>query len=579
MIRKTSLVATVKYLLSILVCASTLMHVEAQSYCHLVKSVGTSFTDTITEPGTYYYSAETFDLPMNLDIISSDPACSTPPELWFDLTCTPGVYTDPKMLELLQDTAKYGISVPMKLSCTTEWVDSLNAYVHHLSLGKKYRNRLKLVGIDYNVTAYVKAVVPCGGVARMEQDTSSMSCVRDARRVALPDSTRVLANDSLSTYLFPFQDWLNGADSVALRWSGPEPAHIWINGTSCEFEIDVQHSWDNFVIPANGEVHLNKSYLNLGLREVQDSTGYLFAKVFSPEEGRLVSCPLVPETKGATLLHYDSVQHVSAGEEAFFCFPISWESMEWVAHTRKKVKLYLHTSPELAAVDSFSFDLEDDARRVLVWSKPEMTLLKRHASAQLLFVRLQSASDFAFTPLALSAMSPCANKSTRLRPGVSYPCSNNSIYGFYYSDWEGYPMEIEWIASKAQEIQNIFIADTCEFQLRWSTTSTKKRCVYYKQTPRGDPSLSIDWNVDSATIAGWKERVTPEGYFYLRMTGGGTITFTTSKPEEEEPEDIPTGCYIVKPETECRKVFRNGQIYIIRGGKAYTITGQTAKIE
>lgn len=548
-------------------------YAHAQSFCHLVQDVGTHYEDTVESAGTYYYSAWTYDLPMDVYITSLDPSCSEPPQVWADLTCTPGVYDDPNVQELVRDTAKYGVSVPMYVGCETQFIDG--HYVHHLKLGKSYRNKLQLIGVDYNVRAYVKVVLPCAGAALMEQDTSSQACIKDARRLALTDGTRVLANDSLSTYLFPFKDWLTEADSVALYWEGTEPAHIWLNGNNCEFEIDVQHSWDNFIIPANEEVHLPKDYLNLGLREVPDSTGFLFAKIFSAEEGICSTRPLLPETKGATMLQFDSTYQVSAGENSFFCFPISWESIKWEAQTRKKVTLYLHASPDQAPVDSFAFDLENDSRRVLFWSKPEMALIKPHAIGELLFVRFRSSADFRLTPLSLSDLSPCVNKATRLRSGVTYPCSKDKIFGLYYSDWEGYPMQIQWVALQTSDLQNFFIADTCEFQLRWDTNSTKKRCVYHYQTPRGSQTFTID----STTIAEWKSRVKADGYFYLRITAGGTITFTNNKPEEEEPEDTPTGWFYVEPETEYRKVIHNGQIYILRGGKTYTITGQSVKIE
>ncbi|MBR6065518.1 MAG: hypothetical protein IKP57_03750 [Paludibacteraceae bacterium] len=565
-----------KYLLYIILFAHACTYTYAQSFCHLVQDIASHYEDTIEAAGTYYYSANTDSLPMDLYFISTDPTCATPPELWFDLTCTPGVYSDPNIRELLQDTAKYGISVPMKLNSETEWVDSIQAFVHHLKLGKSYRNRLKLVGINYNVRAYVKVVVPCAGIAKIEQDTSSMACYNEARRVNLPDSTHVLANDSLNTYIFPYKDWIAQADSVALHWEGTDSVILWIESSDCEFIPDALHAWDFYDIPANGEYHLSRKQMEEALRAAQqDTTGFFFAKIFSAEEGRLFTRPLIPETKGATMLQFDSTYQVSAGENSFFCFPISWESIKWEAQTRKKVTLYLHASPDQAPVDSFSFDLENDSRRVLFWSKPEMALIKPRAVGQLLFVRFRSSADFRLTPLSLSDLSPCVNKATRLRSGVTYPCSKDKIFGLYYSDWEGYPMQIQWVAPDPNDLQNFFIADTCEFQLRWNVYSTRKRCVYYYQTPRGSQTFTID----STTIAEWKSRVKADGYFYLRITAGGTITFTNNKPEEEEPEDTPTGWFYVEPETEYRKVIHNGQIYILRDGKTYTITGQSVKIE
>ena len=565
-----------KYILFIVLSALAYTCVHAESYCHLVQPVGTSYSDTISIPGTYYYSAWTYDLPMDMCFIATDPTCTTPPEMWFDLTCTPGVYDDPNIRDLLQDTAKYGISVPMQIGCETMWVDSLNAYVHHLKLGKSYRNRLKLVGIDYNVAAYVKVILTCGGITQIEQDTSSMACYKEARRINVLDSTHVMANDSLNTYLFTYKDWMNQADSVALYWEGEEPVRIWIEGNNCEFVPDVLHAWDYYDIPANGEYHLSRNQMQTALdRGTQDTTGFFYAKIYSAEDGRLFTRPLVPETQGATLLHYDSIQQVTVEEVPFFCFPVSWESVEWVADTRKKVKMYLHTSPNAAPVDSFAFDLEDDAHRVLYLSKPELALLKPHAVGQLLFVSFQSSKDFSFTPYALSVSSSCISSAIRLRSGVPVNCSRDRILNLYYADWEGYPMEIAWTSNDAGLLQNLFIADTCEFTLRWSTNATKKRCVYYYQTARGGET----WTIDSASVAAWKERVTPEGFFYVRTTAGGTITFTNNKPEEEDPEDILTRSNMLSTDPECKKMIRDGQIIIWRAGKAYTIMGQALKID
>ena len=573
-----------KYLLFILLNALAYTCVSAQSFCHLATPVGTSYTDTITTPGTRYYSAWTYDLPIDMYFIASDPNCPTPPEMWFDLTCTPGVYDDPNMQQLIQDTAKYGVTVPMMIGCETTWVDSLSTYVHHLKLGKSYRNRLKLVGIDYNVNAYVKVISPCGGIAQIAQDTSSMACDKEARRVSVLDSTRVLANDSLNTYIFPYKDWISQADSVAIYWEGNEPVRIWIEGNVCDFITDVQHAWDYYDIPANGEYHISRTAMEDALNSgTQDTTGFFYAKVFSAEEGRLFTRPLIPETKGATLLHYDSIQQVSVADNPFFCFPTSWESVEWVAKTRKIVKMYLYTSPELAPVDSFKFDLQDSIRRVLQWSKPEMNLIRKKASSHLLFIRFDcSREEFKFTPYEFTDAG-CLKSTIRLYPGKSEVIGKSQILGLYYEDIEGYPLQISCVNTSANNRQNLFIADTCEFTLRWNTNATKARCVLYKQTNFGGDT----WTVDSTTIASWKSRITPDGYLYVRGTADGTITLTTNKPEEQDPEgddpnDDPgptTDVENTQPKIECTKILYNGQIIILRAGKAYTITGQPVKID
>lgn len=579
-----------KYIFIILLNALAYTCANAQSFCDLATPVGTSYTDTLTEPGVHYYSSWTYDLPMDMYFIASDPNCATPPDMWFDLTCTPGIYDDPNIQQLLPDTAKYGISIPMKIGCETTWVDSLGTYVHHLKLGKSYRNRLKLVGIDYNVKAYVKVVSTCSGIAQIAQDTSSNACYKDARRINVTDSTHVLANDSLNTYIFTYKDWMAQADSVALYWEGNEPVRIWIEGNECDFITDVQHAWDYYDIPANGEYHLSRMQMKDALNSgTQDSTGFFYAKIFSAEEGRLFTRPLIAETKGATLLRYDSIQTVHVDSNAFYCFPKEWTGVEWIANTRRVIKLYLHTSPDTTAVDSFSFDLPDVSsfQRVLVWSIPEMKTLRNYASGELLFVRFECSGDFTFTPMSLPDQTACTSKAIRIRSGIPVNCSKDQILGLYYADWEGFPMKINCKNNNSGDLQNLFIADTCEFTLRWSTNATKKRCVYYKQTARGGEVITLD----SATVTEWKERVSPEGYFYVRTTATGTITITNNKPAEQDPDDgLPldppnedpgtlTGFENHQPKIECTKILYRGQIIILRAGKAYTITGQPIKID
>jgi hypothetical protein len=549
----------------------------------LVQPIGTYYTDTLLAGKTYYFSAQTFDLPMDVYFTTLDSTCSEQPQIWADLTCTPGIYSDPNIQELIRDTAKYDVSVPMSVNCETDYIDG--HYVHHIKIGKSYRNKLKLVGVDYSVPAYVKVIMPCTGVALMEQDTSAQACVKDARRMELPDNTHVLANDSFSTYIFPYKDWLTKADSVALYWDGPEPAKVWVEGNNCEFETDLQHVWDVYDIPANGEFHLSKALMkNASENGTQDSAGFLFAKIVSAEEGQLYTRPLIPDLKGATLLHYNTPQTVTVTDDDFYCFPTDWETVEWIANTRKVVRMYLYTSPGEAAIDSFKFDLRDSTRRVLEWTKPEMSLITAKATSAVLFVRFAcSREEFKLTPYELSEID-CFGTTVRVHSCMPVKTGKNYVYRFYYADWQDYPIEIQWETPVSNQLQNLFIADICSFETNYRNSNTKNHTAYYKQTKRGGET----WTVDSATVAGWVSRITPEGYFYIRTTADGTITFITAKPEEQDPEgDDPedpdpgpaTGIEQQQIVLPCKKILHNGQILIIRAGKAYTITGQTVKIE
>lgn len=574
----------------------------AQSFCHLVQDVGTSYSDTIKEGGTYYYSAWTYDLPMDVWFMT-EASCTEVPQIWSDLTCNPGHYDDPKIQELIRDTVKYGISVPMQLKSETQWVDSLGVYVHHIKLGKKYRNRLKLVGVDYNVPAYVKVVLPCGGIAKMEQDTSSQACLNDARRLELPDETRVLAKDSLSTYIFPYKDWLTIADSVALTWNGPTGARIWVAGDECEFETrtDDGHVWNYYDVEPGGELHLSRNDMQRAVEEgTQDTTGILFAKIVSSEEGTLSSRPLYAQTFGATLLRLNTRQAIEAtNAEAVYCFPKDWESVEWIANTRKVVHLYIYATPEAEPVDSFLFDLQDSLRRVLRWTKQDMNLVREKATGALLFARFSCSKDFKLLPQEWTN-NACEGNTIRLRSGspMNMAKAKSSEYRLYYPDFQGYPMEIVWQSDPADNArQTIYMADQCDFMALYSQRNfmTLYQMTKYVADTIPVTRETIDtWNnkgyIGGASASG--------GWLYIKFTkelATATITFTSFKPAEqdpegddpdypedhtddpdppENPEDPPTATPQTIAPTPCIKQLHNGHIIILREGKYYSLTGQ-----
>ena len=187
------------------------------------------------------------------------------------------------------------------------------------------------------------------------------------------------------------------------------------------------------------------------------------------------------------------------------------------------------------------------------------------------------------TPFELSN-DACLSNTVRVHSGVSLATGKNYVYRFYYEDWKDYPMEIEWTTSDASKLQNLFIADICSFETNYRNSNTKNHTAYYFQTARGGQT----WTVDSATVVGWETKLPPlDGYYYIRTTADGIITFTTTKPEEldpegDDPEDepgTPTGLHEQVKTLPYQKIMHKGQIYIMRGGKTYSITGQTVKIE
>lgn len=578
-------------------CLVAQAHVEAASFCSQVTPVGTYFTDTVTQAGTYYYSAWTFDLPMQVHFVPTDKSVTTPPQIWVDLTCEPGIYFDPNIQELVADTAKYGISVPMKLSGTSTWVD--DHYEFDLRIGKSYRNKLKLVGVDYNVQAYVKVVYSAAGSLIMEQDTSANACLNEAKKVALETSYRVIENDTISTYLLPYKEWLNsGVDSVAISWTGAEPVSVWTHGDNCEFELNTMQCWNVWPIAANGgEYHISRQEMLRAIDSgTQDTTGLFFTKFKSTAEGSFSVRQLIPDLKGSTLLSYNTKNDIVPGE--LYSFPPVWGETEWQARTRRAVTMYVYTAPDAAPVDSFSFVMQGDSMRVLPLNKTDMKTLNARTSQALLFARFVCSSDFKLLPTTYVG-NTCNTTATWLRSGQLIDISKkgkDDIFYVHASDWDGYPYEVTWTGTG---ILQCYLADACTYTLRPTNSHV---IAYHAFTAAGTIYVDITDN----KYAEWS-MTDADGYVYFRFNHNdpGFVKVTSYAPfmQQDPAEGLLDPVYaddvntppgpttdlesfgpsspVTDPSSSAsdtlspvtKHLLPNGQIVIIRDGISYTLIG------
>ena len=81
--------------------------------CETAIPVDSTYTGHIPAPGTYYFTAWTYDLPLTCYFYPEDEVVS---ELYMDIdfSCTPGVYDDPNMAELLDPVFGWGETVPIR---------------------------------------------------------------------------------------------------------------------------------------------------------------------------------------------------------------------------------------------------------------------------------------------------------------------------------------------------------------------------------------------------------------------------------------------------------------------------------
>lgn len=494
--------------------------------------VNGDYTAVIDGPCTLWYTAGTYDLPLTVHFAPDNLNSSYSPVIELDLTCTPGVYDDPKVHELVTMAEDFNIDFPVKRTC--DKVDYGNGRIEwNFPVNSSYRDQLANFGVTYNVPAFVKVSFPEAGRIYLKPDTLFRNCMENSQYLHLGDTISVLSNDLDRVFVVPMTDWKE--DSIQFVWTGSEPAIFYVATTRCEF---IPEATDPSVI-ATYELQPNqpfkiKSKTMKDIVEKYEAGGLYYGKCIAQSNGQLIieKIPLSPIQGNAILMEYDKPISLKANDNTLYCFPRSWEATQFVANTQFITKIYVSNTIDFTATDDsqnllskFAFTLVDNERELKVSSK-EMKQITAKASDDYIYVRFQCAQATTIVPSAWDA-SLCADNSTKITTEpFSVPAkSSNTVYRLYYDEWKGYDMTVTWMSGTNLKM---YIADTCSFFL----SSNGPEIVFYSSIAKRK-SITIP----ASTIIEWAERVDADGFLYVRLncTNQGTITFTSSKPAEEDP--------------------------------------------
>lgn len=495
--------------------------------------VNGDYTAVIDGPCTLWYTAGTYDLPLTVHFAPDNLNSSYSPVIELDLTCTPGIYDDPKVHELVTIAEDFEIDFPVKRTC--DKVDYGNGRIEwNFPVNSSYRDQLASFGVTYNVPAFVKVSFPEAGRIYLKPDTLFRNCMESSQYLQLGDTISVLNNDTDRVFVVPMTDWKE--DSIQFVWTGAEPASFYVATTRCEFTPEYT---DPSVI-ATYELQPNqpfkiKSKTMKDIMDKYENGGLYYGKCIAQGNGQLIieKIPLSPIQGNAILMEYDKPISLKANDNTLYCFPRFWKATQFVANTQFITKMYASNTIDFTATDDsqnllskYAFTLVDNERELKVSSK-EMAQITAKASDDYIYVRFQCAQATTIIPSAWDA-SLCADNSTKITTEpFSVPAkSSNTVYRLYYDDWKGYDMTVTWMSGTNLKM---YIADTCSFFL----SSNGPEIVFYSSIAKRK-SITIP----ASTIIEWAERVDADGFLYVRLncTNQGTITFTSSKPAEVDPE-------------------------------------------
>lgn len=517
--------------------------------CENAIPVDTSYVGSVPAPGTFYYSASTYDLPMTCYFYPEHPI-EQAPKIYVDFTCTPGVYDDPNIVKLLDAGSGWGIALPLVLTFTDEYDKDYNKY-YSLTIGESYRELMAQYNITYNVEAFVKVEAPCAGEIRMAPDTTFKSCVENSVWLNLPDTVITGFQREADSYVLPFADWKN--DSIQFRWTGNTPVTVWI-GETCDFEFKTSGSncaLDMFVLhpdAGNGE--------NIRVFTKQEIADYIsifgvggvyYLRTVCSEDGDLIveKKPMDEAMAKAKALAINEGTAILANDTAqVYYFPTTWKdnSMIWTSSSENPVTAYFSNNIHFAAdkndpniIDTYSFSFAYQGRE-LALSQKQLKDICAKATGDFVFVKFVTTQATTITP-ALWSIGPCAedadeilvNDSVRLQRNAS-----STAWRINIADWARQDVKLYW---KGTSSNKVFLCDTCKgFTLNKTNTHVK----LYKEISINSDGTRDTLLLTKDELSAVVQYADADGFLYFRFNNSAAGSLIVkAEVSEQEPPVIP----------------------------------------
>lgn len=536
-----------KKFFSVILCVTCALTLLAQTpdglTCETAIPVDKSYQGSIDAPGVYYYTAWTYDLPLTCFFYPTSEVDSL--YLDIDFTCTPGVYDDLNIKELLDETMGWGITVPIRFDNFEEGVDEYSRKYYSLSINRLYRDMMSNFGITYDVQAIVKLVTSSAGSVALTPDTTFRSCIESAQKVQLQDRLRITKLSGNDIYALPLTEWAN--DSVRLVWEGTNPVQLWI-GNDCDFELKLSgenKALRNYDIYSNSG--LNENILVLTRQDINDlinlldNGGIAYMRAITAEDADLIieKQPIQGPMADAIRLEFNQPAAVQANNvQQVYYFPATWKQRDLLLSSEKNTAITAYfygdvnlTQP-LCAYDFSTIDNET----YLGISVKELSDLLKNYKEEYVFVVFNAKQNTTITP-AKWEVCPCVQTTSRVDLGdtVALKARTTVSYRVDYNTWSKNNVTIKWSAKNKMKLA---IADTCA---GFTLAETDPRVLQYKYFENSSSKQLDSIVIAGETIRTWADRVDENGFLYLRCNANIAGSLIISyEPDATVQPVIPT---------------------------------------
>lgn len=542
-----------KKFFSVILCVTCALTLLAQApdglTCETAIPVDSSYTGSIPAPGVYYYSAWTYDLPLTCYFYPEQADVDTP-YLDIDFGCTPSVYEDPNIQELVDETMGWGVEMPIHFDNFIKDYDENGRLYFAISVSEVYRDLMANFGITYDVQALVKVNVNSAGDIYMKPDTAFRSCVESSEWVNLPYTLNASVFMGDDTYVLPLSDWQN--DSIRFVWNGTQaPVQLWI-GETCDFDLKL--TGENAALrtyeiqPNTGQddnIFVMTRQNIIDLINFADNGGVLYMRVIAAETADLVieKQPILGPMADAIRLEFNQAAPVTANDvQQVYYFPTSWKVRDLLLTSivNTPITAYFYEDVLLTKpLGAYDFTTSTDCTTLGISIK-ELSTMLNDLTSEHTFVTFHSTKNTSIIPSKWDVCT-CVQNSSEITPNDSiYVKARNTstYYRISYDKWSKNDVTLTW---KTTGNMRLFLADTCA---GYSLTETDEHVLFYHLYPNKSTIPVDSVKITGAQIRAWEDRVDEDGYLYFRFSANRAGDFIVSSIPDPtvEPEDPSTPC-------------------------------------
>ncbi len=204
---------------------------NAGDICENAIVVDTAYHGTLTA-GEYWFTAQTTTLPLIVSVFPHDTLTPVP-EVWIDLTCTPGVYEDKNVAKMLEKAGQYGLSFPMKEIPEKHYDKDSTTLFYSLMYDTNYRTMLHEQGVTYAIPAFIRVKIPTESDVHVVSRSVSTQCMDFVNQWTMNTKLKLSPADSVNVFVWPIGEWVE--HKYRITWTS-EGSLTMYDGTSCAID-------------------------------------------------------------------------------------------------------------------------------------------------------------------------------------------------------------------------------------------------------------------------------------------------------------------------------------------------------